>query len=136
MPRSKTKLVRHDYSLATEMASRGCTEGTIAKALSISPRTLRTLKAEDERLASAIDIGKAILADEMVGILVEKARNGDRRAAESVLNRLIGPVEKDAAPVAAVGIRITLPDSMSREEWDKIVDVAALPEPNPERGDE
>ena len=135
MPRSKTKLARQDYAFATELAAKGCTEGSIAKALSISPRTLRTLKLEDERLASAIDVGKAILADEMVSILVEKARNGDRRAAESVLNRLLGPVEKDAAPVAAVGIRITLPDSMSREEWDKIVDVAALPEPKPEQAD-
>ncbi len=130
MPRLKTKLVRHDYSLATDLAAKGCNEGTIAKALSISPRTLRTLKAEDERLASALDIGRALLADEMVAILVTKARNGDRRAAESVLNRLIGPVEKEAAAVAAVGIKITLPEAMTREEFERTLDVT------PKRTDE
>ncbi len=87
MPRPKTQLVRHDYSLVTKIAGDGCIEAPIAKAIKVSPRLFQDLKKEDPKLADALAVGKALLAGEMIDLLVQKARDDDRQAMESVLNR-------------------------------------------------
>ena len=122
MPRSKTKLVRHDYSFATSLAAEGHTEASIAKAIKVSPRLFRDLKKEDPKLADALAVGKALLANEMVSLIKQRAQDGDLRAMEVLLNRS-DPIEKEPQAVAAVGINITLPDSVSPEAWTKLIDV-------------
>ena len=121
MPRAKTKLVRADYSFITKLAAEGHTEASIAKAIKVSPRLFRDLKKEDP-VADALAVGKALLANEMVSLIKIRAKDGDLRAMEILLNRA-APVEKEAPPIAAVGINITLPDSVSPEAWTKLTDV-------------
>ena len=121
MPRSKTKLVRADYAFITRLAAEGHTEASIAKAIRVSPRLFRDMKKEDP-VGDALAIGRALLANEMISLIKQRANDGDLRAMEILLNRA-APVEKDAAPIAAVGINITLPDSVSPEAWTKLIDV-------------
>ena len=59
MGRPKTALARRDFSFATELAAKGLTEASIAKAISVSPRKFRDLKKEDAKLADALDVGRA-----------------------------------------------------------------------------
>lgn len=55
----------------------GKSEVSIARALRINYRTWARVKAEDERIASALAETRKFEEDELVGLLMDKARAGD-----------------------------------------------------------
>ncbi|WP_294217956.1 hypothetical protein [uncultured Sphingomonas sp.] len=55
----------------------GKSEVSIARALGVNYRTWGRLKVEDERIASALAEARKFEEDELVGLLMEKARAGD-----------------------------------------------------------
>lgn len=124
------KLGRGDYSLVVDLAKKGCSEATIAKSLFVSPATFRALKARDEDLADALAIGRAHLHDELVSMLVTKARNGDTTALIFACKSLLGfrdhGPDTNTAPVNVVNIN--LPAARSPEDYARVVDVTPLKE--------
>jgi hypothetical protein len=132
---AKVELQRVDYVLATEMASRGCNEASIAKALQVSPATFKALKKRDEALAAAVEVGRAIEHDHLVGVLRKAADDGYPQAAMFLLKARHGYREQgpDTSAVQAVAVNITLPAARSREDYERelAIDVTPIKESKP-----
>ena len=118
MAKPKIELMRHDYSLVVKMAAAGCTEATIAKALYMAPRTLRDVKKRDPKLLEAIEIGRAVEHDHLVGQLRKAADDGNIVACMFLLKSRHGYNDRggDAAAMQAVQVNISLPEAMTRED--------------------
>lgn len=59
---------------------RGVSETQIARALGVNYRTWMRVRAEDERIASALAETRKVEEEELVSILIDKARAGDTTA--------------------------------------------------------
>lgn len=130
---SKVTLKRHDITLATQLAAQGATLVSIAKALGVSKRTFDALRERDRRLAEAVDLGRAALQDELVSLLVKKARDGDNVALLFALKSMFGFRDRGDAPGAiaparpAVQVNVNLPRPMDPAEFAKVIDVKEEP---------
>lgn len=84
-PAGRTKLrvaaVPDGYRIIEELASRGCSEVTIARALGMSQDTWRREKSEDPKAVEALERGRAVEHDSLVGKLYESAMKGNVVAA-------------------------------------------------------
>jgi len=66
-----------DVEKVIRSVRQGKSEVSIARALGINYRTWSRLKAEDERIAAALGETRKFEEDELVGLLMDKARTGD-----------------------------------------------------------
>ena len=81
MPRPKKKLTSKDYPAIAAMAARGLKKADVARRLGMAVRTFDAVLERDERAREAYEAGLSELHEELVGGLVEKARNGNVSAA-------------------------------------------------------
>lgn len=108
-----------------KMLANGCSRATVAATLGISETTLADAAVRDPELATAIERGDGALETELVGHLLQHARDGNVTAAIFLLKakrhfRDSTPVEpKTDRP----NITINLPAAASPDEYASMIDV-------------
>ncbi|SDN90645.1 hypothetical protein SAMN05216196_102504 [Lutimaribacter pacificus] len=118
---------------AEKMLANGCSRETVAATLGLSSSALKTAADNDPLLAEAMARGDGALETELVGHLLQHAREGNVTAAIFLLKAKRGfrdstPVEpKDAQP----NITINLPGAASPEDYRRMIDVT--PDPTQQR---
>ena len=94
----------------------GKSEVSIARALGINYRTWGRLKSEDERIASALAEARKFEEDELVGLLLDKARAGDTTSIIFALKGRHGYRDQGAPQGGAeqrVNVTINLPGAQA-----------------------
>lgn len=136
-----------------EMAAKGCLLETIAKVLRISHDTLEACRRRQPEVQAALDRGRGVLHDELVGILVQQARAGQFVPAMFLLKSRFGykegaqlDVNVDHGGVLVVPAEMTVEQYLAKKAADgDLIDVtpsatkpalypghAPRPEPEPQ----
>ena len=111
--------------LIVELASRGCTKPTIARALRIGVKTLRACRKRQPEVAEAFERGEAMLHDSLFKVLLDEAHNKDsgKRAICAMFllkarfgYRDQGPTTEDPNK-SNVQVNINLPASVPLEDF-------------------
>lgn len=114
---------------AADALRSGVAETKVARALGVNFRTWQRLREEDDRLADAGAEAKKLEEEELVGVLMEKARKGEvvpllfaLKARHSYRDQ--GP----AGPgwVSNSNVTINLPPSMSSDEYRRMIDITPV----------
>lgn len=120
MSRTKIQLKESDYKKISRLAERGVSEVQITEALGISYPTWQRIKEEDPEALEALQLARRKEEAELVGMLYEKAKNGDSTAAMFLLKTRHGYLEgKERVHANAVQVNITLPGSMDPDTYNK-----------------
>lgn len=82
--------VEMDLEKVAELAAMGLSEEQIGASFGVSRRTIGRRKIEDEEFAQAFEKGRASLAQEIGGILLDHARTGSTQAAQFIADRRLG----------------------------------------------
>lgn len=105
---------------------RGVSEVRIARSLGINYRTWMRLRDEDERIASALVENRKVEEDELVALLLDKARDGETTSLIFALKSRHGYRDQGAPQATAdarVNVVINLPAaSASAEEYARTID--------------
>lgn len=102
----------------------GKSEVSIARALRINYRTWARVKAEDERIASALAETRKFEEDELVGLLMDKARAGDTTSIIFALKGRHGYRDNGMAKdgIEKVNVNIVLPAAQpSLSDYMKVI---------------
>lgn len=114
-------------AMVEELAARGVSETTIAKALSMGKDAFRGAKRRDPAVQEALDRGRAIEHDRLVGKLFDTAMEGNVVAGIFLLKARHG--YREGEPVEGgsnnVQVNINLPAALSPEEYRRAVDVTS-----------
>lgn len=107
----------------TKDRANGLSQATCAARLGISVSTLRAIMDKDEDVKAAYDTGTGAMQDELVGILMAAARDGDRTSAIFLLKGACGFREVGAAPDApsqsnTPAINIMIPAMMPSDQLE------------------
>jgi leucyl aminopeptidase (aminopeptidase T) len=78
--RRKYVIPEGDVAKIIAACRRGASETQIARALGVNYRTWMRVRAEDERIASVLAETRKVEEDELVSLLMDKARGGDTTA--------------------------------------------------------
>lgn len=78
--RRKYVIPDHNLPKVLDACRRGSSEVSIARALGINYRTWMRLRAENDEIAAALAESRKLEEDELVSILIDKARAGDTTA--------------------------------------------------------
>lgn len=115
--------------IVIDACRRGVPETKLAQALSINYRTWMRVRVEDERVAEVLAESRKIEEEELVTLLLDKARNGDLTATIFALKSrhayrdigiAVGGVEQK------VNVTINLPSPAANEqEFARIIEVSA-----------
>lgn len=131
-PRSdRRKYLVPDQHIAkvVDACRRGVSEVRIARSLGINYRTWMRLRDEDERIAGAIAESRKIEEDELVAVLLDKAREGETTSLIFALKSRHGYRDQgtpQAAADARVNVVINLPAaSASAEDYARTIDGTA-----------
>lgn len=110
---------------------RGVSEVRIARSLGINYRTWMRLRDEDERIAGALAESRRIEEEELVAVLLDKARDGETTWLIFALKSRHGYRDQGAPQAAAdarVNVVINLPAaSASAEEYARTIDGSVAP---------
>jgi len=110
-----------------KVASRGCSEKTVAHAFGIGWEVWCRWREEFPELKAALDQARAREHDTLVGVLFEKAMKGDTVAAMFLLkcrhNYRDGGITVEDNRQIKVGIM--LPQSLKPEQYQQIIDTTA-----------
>lgn len=113
---------RKGLKIIEELAGRGVAEMTIAKALRMSRDAFRQAKRRDPAVQEALDRGRAVEHDKLVGVLHEQAMKGAFVPAIFLLKSRFGYREGDAfeanlnVNVNAGGV-VVVPQKQTMEEF-------------------
>ncbi|MEM6257624.1 MAG: hypothetical protein AAGI37_04855 [Planctomycetota bacterium] len=127
--RKSKRVIVTDAGLAAieRMAGNGASDVTIARTLGIHPETFRKLRddEDDDRVLLAHQAGKGKLADELTDILLTHARDGSITAAIYLSKARLGWRDQgpSTAGTQATQVNISIPAPMSKEDFDKLVNV-------------
>lgn len=109
---------------------RGVSEVRIARSLGINYRTWMRLRDEDERIASALVENRKVEEDELVALLLDKARDGETTSLIFALKSRHGYRDQGAPQAAAdarVNVVINLPAaSASAEDYARTIEGTVL----------
>ena len=109
-----------------DACSRGVSEVRIARSLGINYRTWMRVRADDERVASALAESRKIEEDELVALLLDKARGGETTALIFALKGRHGYRDQGVPPTssdARVNVTINLPAAAgSAEEYARTIE--------------
>ncbi len=110
---------------------RGVSEVRIARSLGINYRTWMRLRDDDERIAGALAESRKIEEEELVAVLLDKAREGETTSLIFALKSRHGYRDQGAPQAAAdarVNVVINLPAaSASAEEYARTIDGTGVP---------
>jgi hypothetical protein len=133
-PRSdRRKYLVPDQHIAKVMDAcrRGVSEVRIARSLGINYRTWMRLRDDDERIAGALAESRRIEEEELVAVLLDKARDGETTSLIFALKSRHGYRDQgtpQAAADARVNVVINLPAaSASAEEYARTIDGSVAP---------
>jgi transposase-like protein len=109
---------------------RGVSEVRIARSLGINYRTWMRLRDEDERIAGALAESRKIEEEELVAVLLDKAREGETTSLIFALKSRHGYRDQGTPQTAAdarVNVVINLPAaSASAEDYARTIDGAVV----------
>ncbi|HPF23425.1 MAG TPA: hypothetical protein PK417_08105 [Hyphomonas sp.] len=106
------------------MAARGNSQKSIGAFLGISATCFNKQVRDDEAVALAWSRGKQRLEDELVGLLLAKARGGDTACIIYSTKALLGfSDQQKPQEERAPAITINLPGSMSEEAYLKMINI-------------
>jgi hypothetical protein len=105
----------------------GVSEVRIARSLGVNYRTWMRVRAEDERVASALSESRKFEEDELVSLLMDKARGGETTAIIFALKGRHGYRDHGTPPASAaearVNVTINLPAaSASIADYVRVID--------------
>ncbi len=127
----KSELVvgRRGLQIVEELAARGVAEATIAKALRMGKDGFRGVRRRQPEVQEALDRGRAIEHDRLVGKLFDTAMEGNVVAGIFLLKARHGYREGEPLEggTSNVQVNINLPSAMSPDEYRTMVGV----NPNP-----
>lgn len=133
-PRSdRRKYLVPDQHLAqvVDACRRGVSEVRIARSLGINYRTWMRLRDEDERIAGALTETRKIEEEELVALLLDKAREGETTSLIFALKSRHGYRDQGAHQASAdarVNVVINLPAaSSSVDEYARTIDGSVTP---------
>lgn len=109
------------YPLVRSMRANGCAMASIAAALGMPATTFKEVMERDEALAAAYGEGNAAMHDELVGLLMQQARDGYAPAAMFLLKSAHG--YRENTPVAAPDqrtVNILIPPAATADELAKL----------------
>lgn len=115
----RKQLPKHGHELIVELASRGVRRDTIARACGMCAPTFARLMQDDPTVAEAFETGRAKLHDELVGVLVNKAKDGDTVSLLFSLKALFGFRDQGPEPGAETRpqVIINLPGALPMEAF-------------------
>lgn len=134
---NKASLTDAGRKRLTKDRANGLSQATCASRLGISASTLRRIMDDDEDAKAAYDAGTGAMQDELVGLLMQHAREGDRTSAIFLLKgacgfREVGPT--DGSSASAPTVNITLPPPMSADQMQ--AQLAAMRDVTPPQGEQ
>lgn len=117
--RRKYLIPEHDIEAILAACRRGVSETQIARALGINYRTWMRVRTEDERISSALAETRKVEEEELVSLLMDKARAGDTTALIFALKGRHGYRDNGAPQGSAdpkVNVTINLPAAQPNVE--------------------
>ena len=109
------------HAVVRNMRANGCAQATIAAALGMPAATFRDVLDRDDALAEAYGEGNARMHDELIGILMQQARDGYAPAAMFLLKASHG--YRENTPVQSTDkrtVNILIPPAASADELAKL----------------
>ncbi len=123
MPRPKKTLQENHYPLITELAQRGCREVDICRACGVSFPTWQRIKGEDAKAVDALEEGRGIEHEALVGALYEQAMMGNVIAAMFLLKTRHGYREGFTVEHNSnVKITFELPGALSPGQYGQVIE--------------
>jgi hypothetical protein len=127
--RRKSVIVEQYMPAVLDACRRGVSEVRIARSLGLNYRTWMRIRAEDERIASALAETRRLEEDELVALLMDKARSGETTALIFALKSRHN-YRDQGAPLATaeqrVNVTINLPAAQpSIEAYVESIDTGA-----------
>lgn len=116
--RSHFEVTPKGLAIIKKLAANGCKLDTIAAALGCSRDTLAACRQRQVEVQEALDAGRAVMHDELVGILMAQARAGAFIPAIFLLKSVFGYREGAQVEVAVdLGGVLVVPADMSVEDY-------------------
>lgn len=115
--RRKKPLPRHGLELIEQLAAKGCREIDIGRAVGMSPPTWIDRKNTCPEIQAAFDSGRQRLHDELVNVLVTKAKKGDVVPLLFALKTLFNYREDAPPPEMRAQVVINLQAAMPAERY-------------------
>jgi hypothetical protein len=116
------------YVQVAAMAARGLRLEDIARRLEIGTTTFKRLKERDPRVLEAYETGSSELHEELVGLLIKKAKKGETAALLFALKTRFS--YRESGPTVdhhhTHAVRIELPAPLTREAYARKVDAARM----------
>lgn len=122
-------LATRQLDLVRDLATEGCREHTIRRALGLSPKDWKRLREDSEGgelspLALALEEGRAEGAGEIVSFMKNKMKNeGDIRAAEWLAERIYKINRGDGNSEEAPRVLIQINAALNAEDYGRIINV-------------
>ena len=122
------ELTTRQLDLVRDLATDGCREHTIRRALSLSPKEWKLLREDSEAgdlspLALALEEGRAEGAGEVVTFMKNKMRNeGSERAAEWLAANIF-QINKGDGNGEAPRVQIFINAALTPEDYGRIINV-------------
>lgn len=118
MGRHKKQPPDNAVQKVTNLAKRGVAETKIAKSLGVSFDVWLRWKTEIEEIRKAFQQARQIEEEALVGVLYEKAMNGDRTSAIFLLKARHGYIEgRENVNANQVNVQITLPGAKNEKQY-------------------
>jgi len=121
-PMPRATLTPEGYKALSAMAAEGQDQHSMAAAFGMNRSTLQALIKRDQRAEDAMNVGKALLADELTHHLLRAARKGNIVAAIYLTKARLGWREGDA-PDVKPNIIINLPDAQTPEAYLRMIEL-------------
>ncbi|WP_374577386.1 hypothetical protein [Phenylobacterium sp.] len=119
--RRKVVIAPGDVSTILDACRRGVPETQIARALGVNYRTWMRLRVQDHRIASALAETKKVEEEELVSLLMDKARGGDTTALIFALKGRHGYRDSGVSVDVSVkntGGALVVPPAPSASSWE------------------
>lgn len=124
MSRSKKEPPKGATEKITKLAENGVAQTKIAKSFGISYKTWLRWKDEHDHISEALQEARTVEEEALVGMLYEKAMDGDKTAAMFLLKTRHGYLEGDKTVNAnQVNVSISVPGSMNKDDYKKAIEV-------------
>jgi hypothetical protein len=113
----RKQLTAANLATVTQLASRGCREADIARAVGMCDITWAKYKRDFPATQAALDAGRQIMHDALIGKLYEKAMKGDTVSLIFACKILLGYRENEVQVEFKPQINITLPGALPLEKF-------------------
>ena len=124
--RPQKEVATRDLPVITKLAAKGVREKDIARAVGVSEPTWLRIKRDCPEVVAALDAGRQVMHDALVGKLYEKAMRGQDVPILFLLKTVFGYAEGTALGDARPQVIINLPSAVPMEQYRTIEGEAAM----------